>query len=126
VPVICPYCHSKAKLEDSEIIYGRSYGLVWVCSKYPECDSYVGVHKGTSRPLGIMANAELRLWKKRAHTKFDPLWKTGIMKRSFAYQLLRETLHLSKDQAHIGEMDVEQCKLLIDNIPKIKLLKETR
>ena len=29
--------------------------------------AYVGVHKGTDKPLGRLANAELRYWKKRAH-----------------------------------------------------------
>lgn len=61
--VICPYCRAKAELRDSEFVYGdRNYGKIYVCSNYPICDAYVGVHKGTQdKPKGTLANAELRL-----------------------------------------------------------------
>jgi hypothetical protein len=35
----------------------------------------VGCHKGTTKPLGRLADAELREWKKRAHAAFDPVWQ---------------------------------------------------
>lgn len=31
----CPYCGYEAKLVDSKIIYGKSYGKAYVCSFYP-------------------------------------------------------------------------------------------
>ena len=34
----CPYCQSQVVLKDSRIIYRtRSYGLAWVCERYPAC-----------------------------------------------------------------------------------------
>lgn len=36
VILICPDCGGKAELKDSAIIYGKSYGLVYVCENYPE------------------------------------------------------------------------------------------
>lgn len=110
---VCPYCEQPAELKDSSIIYGKSYGDVWICRNYPECDAYVGVHKGTSRPLGRMANAVLRHWKKVAHSKFDPIWKTGLTRRSFAYQLLAETMNIPAEKCHIGLFDVDQCKQVV-------------
>lgn len=115
--IICPYCHSVAKLTDSVIIYKRSYGNVWICTNYPDCDAYVGTHKFDNRtPLGRLANAELREWKKKAHEAFDPLWRSGKMKRNKAYELMQMLMGLTKEQAHIGELDVIQCKILIEKL----------
>jgi ssDNA-binding Zn-finger/Zn-ribbon topoisomerase 1 len=103
----CPYCNSKVNLTDSAAVYhGKSYGDIYLCDKYPECDAYVGVHKGTTVPLGTMANKELREWRKKAHAVFDSLWKTGKITRKAAYNKLMLKLGLSK-------MSVDQCKKLI-------------
>ena len=63
----CPYCQSVSVLTDSKVIYGKSYGMVYLCLNYPKCDSFVGVHKNSIKPLGRMANRELR--KENAETK---------------------------------------------------------
>jgi len=110
----CPYCGRTAELRDSKIIYGRSYGLVYICPGYPECDSYVGVHNGSATPLGTMANPELRHWRKEAHAVFDRVWKESRMRRSKAYKWLRNQLRLSKDECHIAMFDVEQCKKVVE------------
>lgn len=57
----CPYCLQGTKLVDSSLVYGKSYGLIYFCR---HCYSYVGVHKGTEKALGRLANAELRAAKK--------------------------------------------------------------
>jgi 3-mercaptopyruvate sulfurtransferase SseA len=115
VKVICPYCNSPAKLVDSAIVYhGRSYGMIWDCRP---CDAYVGVHKNSKKfvPLGRMANAELREWKKKAHAVFDPLWRPGgILTRDAAYRKLQEVMGMTKEQAHIGKFDVAECKKLVE------------
>lgn len=82
--VFCDYCGQQADYVDSKIIYGRSYGMMYLCRN---CMAYVGVHKGTDKPLGRRANAELRYWKKRAHAVFDPLWQRGRFRghRNAAY-----------------------------------------
>ena len=61
---ICPYCGKPTEYVDSSIIYGRSYGMIYLCR---DCRAYVGVHKGTDQALGRLANAELREAKKEAH-----------------------------------------------------------
>lgn len=111
--VRCPYCGNLAKLEDSVIIYGRSYGMIWDCRP---CDAYVGTHKGSKdyAPLGRLANSELRDWKKRSHAVFDKLWKSGQMSRAQAYQLMQELMGMTADEAHIGKFDVESCKKLVN------------
>ena len=110
----CPYCNSTVELRDSSIIYGESYGLVYICSNYPECDAYVGVHKGTEDSLGTMANAELREWRKKAHAVFDEIWKSGKMTRKAAYTKLMLVMALRKKDAHIAKMNVDQCKKVVE------------
>ncbi len=108
----CEYCGRTTALVDSEIIYGRSYGLVYFCKP---CDAWVGVHKGTTRPLGRLANAELREWKKKAHAVFDPIWKQGLLDRSQAYERL--AMRLGVREIHIGESDIDMCKQIIREVP---------
>lgn len=110
--VYCPYCGNQAEYIDSEAIYGRSYGMVYLCRP---CDAYVGVHKGTDKPLGRLANAKLRRWKQAAHAAFDPLWQTGPYrgKRNKAYRWLAEQMGLPVKETHIGMLDVDKCKRVI-------------
>ncbi len=89
--------------------------MIYLCKG---CDAYVGVHKGTSKPLGILANAELRSWKKRAHFYFDQIWKSKIMTRSQAYKWLSEQLCKDSKETHIGMFDVPDCKKVVDVVFK--------
>ncbi|BBB91037.1 MAG TPA: zinc-finger-containing protein [Methylomusa anaerophila] len=109
--VICQYCGNLAIYTDSACIYGRSYGMVYYCK---DCNAWVGVHKGTDKPLGILANAELRDWKIKAHASFDPLWKSGKMKRHRAYKWLAEQLGKPRNETHIGMFCVEDCKRVVE------------
>lgn len=107
--VHCDYCGRQAEYVDSKIIYGKSYGMVYLCRN---CMAYVGVHKGTDKPLGRLANAQLRYWKKQAHAAFDPLWKSGRFRgyRNAAYAWLADKMELPVEETHIGMFDVDQCK----------------
>ena len=111
-PPICPYCDADAILIDSVIVYGRSFGPIWLCSNWPDCDAYVAVHNGTETPLGTLANAELREWRKRAHKAFDPLWQRDGMSRRMAYQWMQNLLGLPREKAHIAMLNLEECQKL--------------
>ena len=123
--VICPYCQNPAVyLESSESVYhGRDYGPMYRCEP---CDAHVGVHPGTTKPLGRMANKELREWKMRAHAAFDPIWQarfdlkraqdpkyTRGMARGGRYKKLAGLLGIERKDCHIGHFDVDQCKQVI-------------
>lgn len=83
------------------------------------CNAYVGVHSGTDRPKGSLANAELRDWRKATHARFDPLWRDGpFKKRNAAYRWLSEQMKLPIEQTHIGMFTVEQCKAALEIINK--------
>lgn len=116
----CPYCNAHVNLVDSSLIYnGRSYGPALVCSRYPVCDAYVGCHPGTNKPLGRLADKELRIAKMAAHKSFDPFWrseghtKTRKIKRLNAYRWLAEELGIKESDCHIGMMDVETCRRVV-------------
>lgn len=116
---VCPYCYGKTEFVDSEIIYGKSYGMIYLCRP---CDAYCGVHKGTDQALGRLANKELRGYKKLAHEYFDKLWNTkGGMTRNEAYKWLSQQLGLNKEHTHIGMFSVKTCKRVIEVCSKYHL-----
>jgi len=112
--MICQYCKNEAELVDSAEIYGRSYGMAYLCRP---CNAYVGCHDGTENPKGTLANAELRAARKQAHAAFDPLWKGSKLPKNKArgagYNFLIEKLDISRDKCHIGMMDIETCQRVI-------------
>lgn len=117
--VICPYCGSVAKFSTSREVYrGQDFGMMYICINYPRCDAYVGVHDGTDKPLGRMADRELREWKKRVHAIFDPFWKSGQLKRVHAYSRLARMMGMSIKECHVGMFDVENCKKAVSLIEK--------
>lgn len=117
--MICPYCNKTAILTTGQIIYPHRSDLAhlrfWQCKP---CDAYVGCHKNSKdyKPLGRLANTELREWKMKVHEVFDPLWKNNGISRDKAYQKLSQLLNLRKSDCHIGMFDVETCKRAVDLI----------
>lgn len=114
----CPYCNRRTKYLDSAVVYGKSYGMIYHCAP---CQAWVGVHKGTNKALGRLANKELRDWKVEAHKYFDPLWqrkmRQGYSKskaRHKAYKWLSQQMGMSIKVAHIGMFDVDQCKQVVE------------
>jgi len=107
----CRYCGQPARLVGGGEIYPHRPDLVdlkfWRCEP---CDAWVGVHKGTEDPFGILAKAQLRKLKRQVHAAFDPIWKGGSMSRTEAYRWLRKGLGLSKWECHVGMFDEDRCK----------------
>jgi len=113
IPKYCIHCTVSNEIEyiDSSYIYGKSYGMIYICKG---CESYVGVHDNTNIPLGILANKELRELKKSAHELFDKLWKNKENKyvaRFDAYQWLAKELDLK--ELHFAWLNKYDLKLAI-------------
>jgi len=133
----CASCGShNTKLVTGEDIYPHRPDLYskffWRC----ECGAYCGCHntkKGNyRRPLGRPADKELRAARGHCHRVFDPLWKNAhqmacyrdsekdakaihiINKaaRTRTYRYLAACMNLTRDECHIGMMDVQQCRQL--------------
>lgn len=110
--IYCDYCGRKTEYVDSTEVYGISYGMIYLCRP---CDAYVGTHKGSDKPLGRLANAELRLWKRKAHAAFDPIWQAGRFcnRRNLAYAWLSEMMGLPRESTHIGMFNIQQCQQVV-------------
>ncbi len=111
---ICQYCNNKSKLVTSKVIYTdnrNSHKLFYLCNN---CNAYVGCHKGTKIPLGILADSELRIFKGFAHRSFDKLWRNGDMSRKEAYKWLQRQLNIEAKDCHIGMFDINKCKRVIE------------
>ena len=112
--VICPYCDQPAELVKGREVYPFREDLAqrryWLCRRDK---AWVGVHVGTDKPLGRLADKELRQAKERAHAVFDPLWKSGGMSRRAAYRWMRDALGIENREAHIGKFDIARCEALV-------------
>ncbi|SHO54171.1 zinc-finger-containing protein [Anaerocolumna xylanovorans] len=112
----CPYCGAQAFLRPSSAVYGinaRPGESLYVCSRYPACDSYVGAHRKSLLPMGSLANGDLRNKRIQAHKAFDRLWQNGIMEKWQAYQWMQAKFGLSSEQAHIAKFSEYMCDQLI-------------
>lgn len=114
-PPRCPYCGRHSILRPASLVHGEDVTtkFLYVCSRYPVCDSYVGVHERTLEPLGTLAGPELRHKRIQAHRWFDRIWQSGIMSRDDAYQWLRYSFGLTGAYAHIGVFSDYYCEQLI-------------
>ena len=112
--VLCPYCDKKAELVAGNVIYPSRkdlYGLKFYRCK--PCNAYVGCHKEDGRPLGGLANEELRTHRQMAHGYFDPIWVRRHKSRKGAYRWLARKLKIEVDECHIGEFDIERCEQVV-------------
>ena len=122
-PVFCDYCGEPAQLVTGKKVYPHLPGLwpkqFWRCVP---CMAWVGCHRGTERPLGRLANADLRRAKMAAHDAFDRLWRAkmrrdGIPKskaRAAAYKWLANQLGIDAEECHVGMFDMETCKRVVE------------
>lgn len=107
IPEVCEYCGGKVKLADASEVHGpKARGKIYLCTN---CNACVGVHKGTTKPMGTLANTVLRLKRQEAHRVFDAIWKTRGITRSEAYGWLAGRMGLPKHRAHIAYFNVAQC-----------------
>jgi hypothetical protein len=113
----CPYCGSNSRITSEKEVYGKIYNpkrVVYVCKKYPVCDAYVGSHDDGSA-LGRLSNEELRNYKKEAHYHFDKIWKEKLLYRKTAYNRMSKYMsHIPSDFCHIGMMNIDSCKQVIE------------
>ena len=117
VPTVrCPYCRAKATLHPSSYVFGDaalSDNLLYVCDRYPACDSYVGAHRRTKLPMGTLADGDLRHKRIEAHKSFGWLWESGLMTKAQAYKWMQAKLGIRGEQAHIAKFNHYMCDQLI-------------
>lgn len=111
----CPYCGELSKLVYGDVVYPHRGDLrnkpFYLCGP---CKAWVGCHPGTTTPLGRLADAGLRKAKSAAHAAFDPFWRSGKMSRGTAYAKLGDELGIPREEVHIGMMDAERCRRVVE------------
>ena len=106
----CPYCHANASLRPASVVYGlnrRSQGkFLYLCDRWPACDAYVSAHDRTHRPMGTLANGDLRHKRILAHRALEQLRQSRHMEKWEVYIWLQAKLGLDERQTHIGQFSV--------------------
>lgn len=119
--IICQYCKAIPELVNGDVIYPHRKDLhkrkFYLCKA---CNAYVGTHEHTIKPLGILANAELRKAKNKAHAAFDPLWKNKEMTRREAYKWLAKQLNIEPKFCHIGMFTILTCEQVVEVVKEYK------
>ena len=117
-PTICRYCGGIIRLVPAADVYGSSTERLGMQNEYlyqcQNCNARVGCHKGTTRPLGDVANEILRLKRIEAHQVFDAYWQKQHISRTKAYQWLARELKLPEEDTHIGGFEIDTCQRVID------------
>ncbi|WP_113675887.1 zinc-finger-containing protein [Vallitalea guaymasensis] len=118
INLTCPYCNSGTNFIERRKVFSGGEGNIYICLNYPECNSYVGVHKNTVIPLGSLANKELRLLRKECHYYFDYLYRKKAKQgycfaKNKAYKWLSDAMMIQLDKAHIGMFGIEECNRAI-------------
>lgn len=109
----CPYCGSESAKTTGHFVYPHVKRLnnrtFYYCDHGHE-PAWVGSHKRTGRPLGTLANAELRALRSATHTLFDPLWQGKPRgTRDKLYTWLSMAMGIPPHKTHIGMFTLEQC-----------------
>jgi hypothetical protein len=120
--ILCPYCGAQALLREGSFLFEDVYvNHLYVCVRYPECDSYVAAHDISKKPMGSLANGALRKKRLHAHLYFDRLWKVAnpVFTRNQAYRWLDDKFGGSVRQIHIGGMGEGMCNLVIKEVKRV-------
>ena len=116
-PKICRYCGGVIRLVPAEQVYGTSTARLGLAGEKlyqcQNCNARVGCHKGTTRPLGNVANEALRLKRIETHRVFDDYWRSQQMTRTGAYRWLSQRMRIPAKQTHIGGFEMDQCQEVI-------------
>lgn len=101
----CDVCGS----HETSLIFNTKTNL-WavVCGV---CRSYVSCHPGTKEAMGRLASPHTRRLRVRLHEVADPLYKDGLITRSYLYVLMSAAVN--REGAHASDMTDEELLLAI-------------
>lgn len=108
----CPY--HLVDLVGRDTVYGR----------YHQCPQPWCTVACWSGPTSYPADDETRQLRAQCHDRFDPLWQRQTMfaSRTRAYDWLARTLFLKRYRAHIGYLDADQCRELLEHLDALDWL----
>jgi hypothetical protein len=120
IQLTCPYCRAPTRIADASVVYGRlGYGRVLMCSSYPSCDAYVGIHSDRTDGKGSLARGPLRRMRRKCHDLLDPLWQgESPLHRQDVYRAAAR--YFKVDLFHIGHLREEAALEFIERFPAFK------
>lgn len=117
--VTCSYCNRPAHLVDGEKIHGARFKGIpfWHCAP---CDAFIGVHPNSNcKPLGRLANRELRKQKQITHESLLILIRFIMQRdnvdfgraRGMAYAWMSKVMRIDRPYCHVNFMNLDQCRI---------------
>lgn len=109
--IYCTGCEEEvnARLTDGKERYPHRPDLYdlpfWKCDT---CKNYVGCHHKTitpTKPLGVIATADILNARKKIHALLDPLWRSGRIKRGQAYVYVSNRLGYDYHNGEIRSLE---------------------
>ena len=117
VNIRCPYCGSRAFLRPAWVVHKEKTedpeARLYVCARYPACNSYVSAHKGTHLPMGTLASPDLRRKRIEAHEAMSRVMADRGMTRKQTYRWLQHQLGLPEVETHIGRFTEFRCRQVV-------------
>lgn len=111
--IYCCGCEKevKARSTSGEEIYPHRKDLatvkLFICDA---CKNYVGTHRKTGIPLGVIPTKQLRIARMKLHEQVDPLWKASRISRTALYKDLSDTMGFEYHTAKLkNRLEVEQA-----------------
>lgn len=115
--IYCPYCNAPAVLRPAHMVHGAKTNKIksylYICSRWPECDSYVSAHQKSLQPMGTLANKTLRRKRILAHKALEQYRIQKHMEKWAVYLWLQGKLGLTEAQAHIGMFSEQMCEQVV-------------
>lgn len=106
--IFCVECDKNVepKVVSGSMVYPNSPKLAhdrfWMCN---HCKNFIGCHKNANKnkmkPLGVIANKELKQARIKIHQLIDPIWQNDKMKRGEVYAIISKELGYTY---HTGEL----------------------
>jgi hypothetical protein len=90
----------------------------WICDK---CKNFVGTHYKSNtptRPLGVIANQEVKNERIKIHAKLDPLWRSGVYDRKSLYRQISDMIGRPFHTSDVRS--VEEAQEIYKIIPLLK------
>lgn len=93
---ICDEVKEVIQVDGAKIYPHRPYLknlIFWQC---PECKGYVGSHKNSGKPLGVIVPQVVKEWRKKIHAIIDPLFLSKKIYRNTLYKRIAKKLNIKE------------------------------